>query len=137
MKSAIGRTLLTSFLVLWVAAMTAPVALAEMVVSDGSDGAFHPLGSQTINLEDVAPDGIFNFTTIHIPEGATITFLHNNLNTPVFFAATGDCSSRVRLTSPAGASAGSEGRAAGTAAPPVRMRPAAPASGPHPAKVAR
>ena len=66
------------------------VSLAEMVVSDESDGAFHPGGSQTIKLNDVAPDGVFNFTTIHIPAGATITFVPNSLNTPVFFAASGD-----------------------------------------------
>ena len=57
--------------------------------SDGSDGAFNPLVSQTIILNDVAPDGIFNFTTINIPANVTIRFQRNTLNTPVIFAATG------------------------------------------------
>lgn len=63
---------------------------AAMVQSDGSDGPFHPTGSQRLVLNDVAPDGVFNFTTIHVPTNVTITFQRNNLNTPVFFAATGD-----------------------------------------------
>jgi hypothetical protein len=63
---------------------------AAAVVSDGSDGPFHPTGNQNIKLNDVAPDGVFNFTTVHIPANVTITFARNALNTPVFFAATGD-----------------------------------------------
>lgn len=63
---------------------------AAPVVSDGSDGAFEPSGSQTLVLNDLAPDGVFHFTTIHIPAGVTISFVPNDLNTPVFFAATGD-----------------------------------------------
>lgn len=63
---------------------------ADLVISDGSDGPFAPMGSQTIVLDNVAPDGVFNFTTIHIPSGVTIRFARNTLNTPVFFAATGD-----------------------------------------------
>jgi hypothetical protein len=79
---------------------TVPIALAalvclstahgERVVSDGSDGPFHPTASQTIDLATEAPDGVFNFTTIHIPAGVTIRFTRNATNTPVFFAATGD-----------------------------------------------
>jgi hypothetical protein len=63
---------------------------ATMVVSDGSDGPFNPASSQTIILDNVAPDGIFNFTTIFIPQGVTIRFQRNAGNTPVYFAATGD-----------------------------------------------
>jgi hypothetical protein len=63
---------------------------AVMVQSDGSDGPFHPVASQTLVLNNVAPDGVFNFTTIHIPTNVTIRFANNNLNTPVFLAATGD-----------------------------------------------
>lgn len=64
--------------------------LAVPVASDGSDGAFNPTASQTINLGLVAPDGIFNFTTINIPTGVVINFVGNTLNTSVFFGATGD-----------------------------------------------
>jgi hypothetical protein len=63
---------------------------AALVQSDGSDGPFHPVASQTLVLSNVAPDGVFNFTTIHIPSNVTIRFANNPLNTPVFFAATGD-----------------------------------------------
>ncbi len=61
-----------------------------MVQSDGSDGPFHPVAGQTLILNDVATNGVFNFTTIHIPTNVTIRFANNSLNTPVFFAATGD-----------------------------------------------
>jgi hypothetical protein len=67
-----------------------PAAFAAAIISDGSDGPFNPTGSQQIKLNDVAPDGIFNFTSIHIPANVTITFERNTANTPVFFAATGD-----------------------------------------------
>ncbi|MDX2458316.1 MAG: thrombospondin type 3 repeat-containing protein, partial [Gammaproteobacteria bacterium] len=63
---------------------------AAPVFSDGSDGAFNLVASQTINLDVVAPDGIFNFTTINIPFGVEVKFIGNTLNTPVFFSATGD-----------------------------------------------
>ena len=89
MRSVLNHKHLTGLVGLVLAQMIASVALAEMVISDGSDGEFHPLGSQTIKLNDVAPDGVFNFTTIEIPSGVTITFQRNDLNTSVFFAATG------------------------------------------------
>ena len=62
---------------------------ASQVISDGSDGAFNPVYNETIDLNTAAPDGVFNFTTIHIPAGVTIRFTGNTTNTPVFFAATG------------------------------------------------
>jgi hypothetical protein len=88
MKRKHGAFLVTLFVTLLLPSGAIP-SFAAMIISDGSDGEFHPLGSQTIHLEDEAPDGVFNFTTIHIPENVTITFEQNNLNTPVFFAATG------------------------------------------------
>ncbi len=63
--------------------------LADAVVSDGSLGAFNPIGSQVIDLDSVAPDGVLNYTTINIPAGVTIRFDANASNTPVFMAATG------------------------------------------------
>jgi hypothetical protein len=63
---------------------------ASIVISDGSDGVFQPTSSMTINLNTVAPDGVFNFTDINIPAGVTIRFTNNSANTPVFFAATGN-----------------------------------------------
>jgi len=72
------------------------------VISDGSDGAFNPTTSQTINLDSVAPDGIFNFTTINIPTGVEIKFIRNTLNTSVFFGATGDVTINGRINVSAG-----------------------------------
>ena len=60
-------------------------AAASLIVSDGSDGAFS--GGGTLNLD---ADGIFNFTTITVPLGATLGFNGNATNTPVVLAATGD-----------------------------------------------
>ncbi|HKQ52750.1 MAG TPA: hypothetical protein VJT74_10300, partial [Pyrinomonadaceae bacterium] len=48
--------------------------------STGADGAFSPTSSQTI----VVPDsGVFNFTTVNIPNDVFITFARNSKNTPV------------------------------------------------------
>jgi len=62
-------------------------ANADTVISDGSDGPFHPTVDVTLTLPE---DGIFNYTTVDIPEGVAIKFINNAANTPVFMAATGD-----------------------------------------------
>lgn len=55
--------------------------------STGADGAFNP----TTNTEVVLPaDGIFNYTTVNIPTGVTVTFKKNAGNTPVYILATGN-----------------------------------------------
>lgn len=58
-------------------------------LSDGSDGAFTPTSSLTLDLGVVAPDGIFNFTTVNIPTNVTVRFKPSAANTPVYFLATG------------------------------------------------
>lgn len=55
--------------------------------STGADGAFAPAADTVLTLP---PTGIFNFTTINIPTGVTVTFTRNAANTPVTFLATGD-----------------------------------------------
>lgn len=55
--------------------------------STGADGAFSPSASQSIQLP---PSGAFNFTTVSIPTGVTITFKKNAANTPVTILASGD-----------------------------------------------
>jgi hypothetical protein len=55
--------------------------------STGADGAFSPTTSQTIQVPE---SGMFNFTTISIPTGVTITYTRNSKNTPVTILATGD-----------------------------------------------
>lgn len=86
---------------------------AAPVFSDGSDGAFNPVASQTINLDAVAPDGTFNFTTINIPFGVEIKFTSNTLNTPVFFSATGDVVIDGRINVSAGHFYGGAGSGGG------------------------
>ena len=55
--------------------------------STGFDGAFSP----TVNTQLTLPaSGVFNFTSVNIPVGVTVTFKKNALNTPVFLLASGD-----------------------------------------------
>lgn len=55
--------------------------------STGADGAFNP----TVNTEvQLPPDGVFNFTTVNIPSGVTVTFKKNAANTPAYILATGN-----------------------------------------------
>jgi hypothetical protein len=55
--------------------------------STGADGAFNPTANTVLQLP---PNGMFNFTTVNIPSGVTITFKKNAANTPVYILATGD-----------------------------------------------
>ncbi|HSB80464.1 MAG TPA: hypothetical protein VLM91_16915, partial [Candidatus Methylomirabilis sp.] len=55
--------------------------------STGADGPFNPTGNTTLTLP---PNGVFNFTTINIPAGVTVTFTRNAANTPVILLATGN-----------------------------------------------
>jgi hypothetical protein len=55
--------------------------------STGADGAFAPAATQAI----VVPDsGVFNFTTVNIPAGVTITFNQGTNNKPLTILASGD-----------------------------------------------
>lgn len=66
--------------------VAAPVA-AFNSGSTGADGAFNP----TVNTElQLPPSGIFNFTSVNIPAGVTVTFKKNVTNTPVVILASGD-----------------------------------------------
>ncbi len=55
--------------------------------STGLDGPFAPTASTTLALP---PTGVFNFTTVTIPAGVTVTVTPNGANTPVTILATGD-----------------------------------------------
>ena len=55
--------------------------------STGEDGDFSPSVDTTL---DLPPDGVFNFTTVTIPAGITVTFNNNTVNTPVTLLASGD-----------------------------------------------
>jgi hypothetical protein len=71
---------------LCLAGLAAP-ALAYDSGSTGADGAFSP----TVNTELQIPEsGVFNFTTVNIPTGVTVTFRKNTSNTPVVMLASGN-----------------------------------------------
>lgn len=57
--------------------------------STGADGAFAPATSQAIQ---VPASGTFNYTTVNIPSGVTITFTRNASNKPLTILASGDVS---------------------------------------------
>ena len=50
--------------------------------SNGSDGAFNPTTNTVINMAD-HPDGIYQYTSVNISNGVTVTFIPNANNTPV------------------------------------------------------
>ncbi len=55
--------------------------------STRADGEFAPTSNTVLQIPE---SGIFNFTTINIPSGVTVTFKKNSQNTPVTMLATGD-----------------------------------------------
>ena len=55
--------------------------------STGIDGAFSPQVDTTLQLPE---DGIFNFTSVTIPNSVTVRFEPNTTNTPVVILASGD-----------------------------------------------
>ena len=52
--------------------------------SDGSDGTFNPVTDTVINMTD-HPNGIYQYTSVNIPNGVTVTFIPNAGNTPVYW----------------------------------------------------
>ncbi|MBW6493984.1 MAG: hypothetical protein K0B16_05420 [Burkholderiaceae bacterium] len=71
---------------LCLAGLAAP-ALAFESGSTGADGDFSP----TVNTElQIPASGVFNFTTVNIPTGVTVTFKKNTSNTPVVILASGN-----------------------------------------------
>ncbi len=50
--------------------------------SNGSDGAFNPVTNIVINMAD-HPNGIYQYTSVNISNGVTVTFIPNANNTPV------------------------------------------------------
>lgn len=80
--SSILRVALASGLFVWSGS-----GFAYTSGSTGADGAFNPTANQSVQLP---PDGIFNYTSVNIPSGVTITYIKNAANTPVTILATGD-----------------------------------------------
>lgn len=76
--------------------------------STGADGAFAPTANTILTLP---PNGVFNFTTVNIPAGVTVSFAKNSTNTPVTILATGDVNIAgiINLNGSSGAPAFSSG----------------------------
>jgi hypothetical protein len=81
------RSIFRGLAILISLALTASFAYAFTSGSTGADGAFNP--ASDIQMQMPA-DGVFNFTTVDIPVGVTVTFIKNATNTPVYILATGD-----------------------------------------------
>ena len=77
--------------------------------STGGDGVFNPAASQTIQ---VSASGVFNYTTINIPPGVTITYVRNSSNSPVTILATGDVTiaGSINIAGTSGLNNGAGGR---------------------------
>ena len=76
--------------------------------STGADGAFNPTVNTTVPLP---PSGIFNYTSVNIPAGVTVTFSRNTTNTPVVILATGNVTiaGTLAVSGSAAAATGSAG----------------------------
>lgn len=76
--------------------------------STGADGAFAPVVDTEVQLP---ADGVFNYTTVNIPAGVTVTFAKNALNTPVVWLASGDVTiaGTIDVSGTASADVGSAG----------------------------
>jgi hypothetical protein len=62
--------------------------------STGADGAFNPTCAPTpctvTPPVTLPPSGVFNYTTVNVPAGVTVTYTRNAANTPVTILATGN-----------------------------------------------
>ncbi len=76
--------------------------------STGVDGALNP----AVNTEIQLPaSGILNYTSINIPEGVTVKFKKNALNTPIYLLASGNVniSGMINIAGTQGAPTGTAG----------------------------
>ena len=85
------KTLLWNLLAGLALGFLPPLASAQVNSgSNGSDGAFNPTQNVTINMAD-HPTGIYQYTSVNIPAGVTVTFTPNANNTPVVWLVQGSC----------------------------------------------
>jgi hypothetical protein len=67
------------------------VSMGQIITgSNGSDGAFAPTSNITINMAD-HPTGIYQYKSVNIPSGVTVTFTPNANYTPVVWLVQGSC----------------------------------------------
>lgn len=77
----------TTFLAYFLAIIT---TVSAQEFSSGSDGSLGALIVTEDTALDMPPDGVFHYTTVTLDAGATLRFLRNTFNTPVYLLATGD-----------------------------------------------
>ena len=80
-------TMVAAALSLFCAATTLQAQNTFSSGSTGADGAFAPATTQSIAVPD---SGVFNYTTVNIPSGVTITYTRNSSNKPMTILASGD-----------------------------------------------
>jgi hypothetical protein len=92
--------------------------------SNGSDGAFNPATNTVINMAS-HPNGIYQYTSVTISNGVTVTFIPNANNSPVTWLVQSNCliNGGVNLNGspvngPAGQAGGPGGGAGGSAGNP-------------------
>lgn len=73
------------------AALLAPAAFAFDSGSTGADGILNPQVNTEIQLPE---SGILNYASIDIPQGVTVKFKRNTLNTPVYLLVSGNATIR-------------------------------------------
>lgn len=84
-----NRVSIAALYALVVLALVPAPAAAFVSGSDGTDGAFTPTVDTQVDLTQ-RPSGIFNYTSVNIPAGVTVTFKRNATNTPVIWLVQGN-----------------------------------------------
>jgi len=69
--------------------------------SDGSDGPFNPTTNTVINMAD-HPTGIYQYTSVNISSGVTVSFIPNANNTPIVWLVQSNCVIAGTVTVPGG-----------------------------------
>lgn len=80
----------THALILTAALLCTAESLHAQAFNSGSTGADGALNVTADTALTMPPNGVFNFTTITVASGKTLSFTKNSLNTPVYLLATGD-----------------------------------------------
>ena len=87
MKKNIEKLGITLAIGMILGLLSGPATAAFNSGSTGADGAFNPAANTQLQSP---PSGIFNFTSVNIPAGVTVTFAKNATNTPVTMLVSGD-----------------------------------------------
>src|SRR5215212_8610673 len=111
-----GRRAVAALAIALLLACAAPQARAQNTLnifssgSTGADGAFAPTASLSVAVPE---SGVFNFTTINIPNTVQVIFLRNSKNRPVTLLASGDVTIAGTIVVDAKAGNGNGGGGAG------------------------